>query len=407
MGKPGKKHPVKAKNLRVVIVLAGILAAVLALGVASFAVPVATWRTGELPAPPLSIIAGGPVVAMSNRVWIDTDAACGHTQTTDPDDCFALALLARSHDVALAGISTVYGNATIDITDRVTRELVALLATEGAKVPEVHSGSGRASADAVPDAPAPAHAALRRALEEGPLTIVALGPLTNIAAALQDQPHLQRHVSRLVAVMGRRPGHLFHPSEGVRGGMLFGHGPIFRDFNFDQDRNSARMVLAMNLPLTLIPYDVARKVALTGADLDGMDANGGASAWIASRARGWLQFWKQKIGKDGFYPFDLLAAAYSLQPSLFSCAETNAWISHDARLWSWGSGRDALLVGLDGERPSDVKATGPVFYCPQIDPGSPTWINSRLRFQSKARQVSTMPVVTSQTAKTVPSCLMR
>lgn len=389
------RHPMKAKSLRVVILLAGILAAVIALGIASFAVPVATWRTGELPAPPLSIIAGGPVVAMSNRVWIDTDAACGYTQRTDPDDCFALMLLIRSRNLKLVGISTVYGNATIDITDRVTRELVAILATEGWDVPKVHLGSDRAGADAVLVAAAPAYAALQQALEDGPLTIIALGPLTNIAAALKDKPNLQRQVSRLVAVMGRRPGHLFHPSEGVSGGMLFGHGPIFRDFNFDQDQNSAKHVLAMNLPLTLIPYDVARKVTLTGADLDGLNANGGASAWVALRARGWLQFWKQEVGKGGFYPFDLLAAAYSLQPSLFSCAETKAWINPDARLWSWGHGRDALLVGLDGERPSDVKAADPVFYCPQIDPGSLTWISSRLRFQSKALQVSAMPIVTA------------
>ena len=374
----------KAKSLRLVIVLAGILTAVVALGVAILAVPVASWRTGELPAPPLSLIAGGPVVAMSNRVWIDTDAACGHTERTDPDDCFALMLLIRSRELKLAGISTVHGNATIDTTDRVTRELVAILATEGWEVPKVHLGSDRANADAVSVAAAPAHAALRQALEEGPLTIIALGPLTNIAEALKDKPNLQRQVSRLVAVMGRRPGHLFHPSEGVSGGMLFGHGPIFRDFNFDKDQNSAKHVLAMDLPLTLIPYDVARKVALTGADLDGLNANGGASAWIASHARGWLQFWKQDVGKDGFYPFDLMAAAYSLQPSLFSCAETKAWISPDARLWSWGRGRDALQVGLDGERPSDIKAAGPALYCPNIAPGSMTWINSRLRFQSKA-----------------------
>lgn len=370
----------KGGSLRMVVVLAGILAAVIALAVASFAVPVSSWRTGELPAPSLTIIAGGPVVAMSNRVWIDTDAACGHSQRTDPDDCLALMLLIRSSDLKLAGISTVYGNATIDITDSVTRELVAILATEGTSVPKVYLGSDRANTDAVSVAVAPAHTALRRALEEGPLTIVALGPLTNIAAALKDKPNLQRQVSRLVAVMGRRPGHLFHPSEGVNGGMLFGHGPIFRDFNFDQDQNSAKLVLAMNLPLTLIPYDVAREMVLTGVDLDNLDAGGGASAWVALRSRGWLQFWKEAIGKDGFYPFDVMASAYSLQPSLFSCAETKAWIGRDTRLWGWGHGHDALLVGLESERPPDVKAAGLALYCPHIDPLSHAWINSRLRF---------------------------
>ena len=45
-----------------------------------------------------------------------------------------------------------------------------------------------------------------------------------------------RPVVRLVSVMGRRPGHIFHPSEGEGDGILFGHGPVFRDLNFDLDR---------------------------------------------------------------------------------------------------------------------------------------------------------------------------
>lgn len=42
-------------------------------------------------------------------------------------------------------ISTVYGHATIDITDSRTRELVALLATEGANIPKVYLGSDHAN----------------------------------------------------------------------------------------------------------------------------------------------------------------------------------------------------------------------------------------------------------------------
>jgi hypothetical protein len=35
--------------------------------------------------------------------------------------------------------------------------------------------------------------------------------------------------------------------------MLFGHGPVFRDFNFDQDRGGAAALLGMALPVTLVP----------------------------------------------------------------------------------------------------------------------------------------------------------
>lgn len=160
--------------------------------------------------------------------------------------------------------------------------------------------------------------------------------------------------------------------------MLFGHGPVFTDFNFDQDRDAARIVLAMNLPVTLVPYEAAREVVLTGADLASLEAHGGGAAWVASRARGWLTFWKNDVGKNGFYPFDVLAGVYTLQPSLLSCAETKAWVSRDERLWSWVYGREALLVGVDRERRSDVKAVGSVLYCPQIDSRSHAWMMSRL-----------------------------
>jgi purine nucleosidase len=213
--------------------------------VVSFALPVRVWRTGELPAPPLPLVEGGPAVKMPKRVWIDTDAACGHGRTTDPDDCFALLLLGQAPSLKIAGISTVHGNATLEVTDRTTRDLVAALARDGASKAVVFRGAANPLAQAGGRvARAPAHAALEQALEAGPLTLIALGPLTNVATVLRERPELQANVTRLIAVMGRRPGHRFHPAEGMgRGGMLFGHGPVFTDFNFDQDRAAAVSVL--------------------------------------------------------------------------------------------------------------------------------------------------------------------
>lgn len=344
----------------------GRIGAVLAVGVAvlaglilaSFALPIPLWRTGELPAPPMALIPGGPELAMPRRLWVDTDAACGHGRTTDPDDCFALLLLARAPGVEIAGISTVHGNAAIEVTERTTRELAALLEREGASAGGVHRGAS----------------ALREALEKGPLTLVALGPLTNIAAALAHSPDLRRNVARLVAVMGRTPGHLFHPGEGAQGGMLFGHGPVFRDFNFDQDSDAAARVLAMNLPMTLVPYVAARQVSLTGEDLAVLEADGGAAAWVAWRARPWLSFWRQDIGKPGFYPFDVLAAAYVLRPGLFSCARTSAVVAKDKKLWGWIYGPEGVLVGIDATERPDARAAGSVLYCPEVAAAAHDWI---------------------------------
>ncbi|EPC01544.1 hypothetical protein L861_16870 [Litchfieldella anticariensis FP35 = DSM 16096] len=93
------------------LVVASVAVVIAVLLLVSFAIPVSTRRTGELSAPPLPIVENGPVVQMPERVWVDTDAACGHRRITDPDDCFALTLLAQASDIEIVGISTVFCNA--------------------------------------------------------------------------------------------------------------------------------------------------------------------------------------------------------------------------------------------------------------------------------------------------------
>ncbi len=310
--------------LRIVGVAALLLAALLV----TFALPVETWRTGDQGLTPLESAPAAATPRFSRRVWIDTDAACGHTRRTDPDDCFAIALLLRFAELDIVGISTVAGNAAQHVVDATTRKLV------GDTVP-VHGG----------------WKALQAALEKEPLTLLALGPLTNVAGALGERPELAAHVSRVVAVMGRRPGHIFHPAEGAGGGILFGHGPVFRDFNFALDRQAAARILELELPLTLVPYDAARGIELNADDLDRLQP---ALPWVVGEARGWLDYWRTDIGRAGFYPFDLLAAAYVVEPSGFRCTRVRARVGRDRTLFiPWLA--EALLV--------EPSADGRVLYC--------------------------------------------
>lgn len=349
------------------IILRRTLALLTFLVVLSFVVPFRPWSTGERAAPPLPVVDGGPPVEMPRRVWVDTDAACGHAYNADADDCFALLILLRAPEIEVVGISAVDGNAPAVAVERIVRVLVVEMAR--AQAPPVYRGKA-------------AQTALQAALTEGPLTIVALGPLTNIAEGLRGRPDLIRNVGRLVAVMGRRPGHLFHPTEGRGTGILFGHGPVFRDFNFDKDRAAAREIVAMKLPATLIPYEAARQVHLGTADLEELEKAGGAAAWVAQRARGWLSFWVNVVGLDGFYPFDALAAAYAIAPTLFDCADAGVRVARDARREGTRFGSEALLVGpgpeLESGRAEKPLASGSAYYCLRMSPAMHDWLMARL-----------------------------
>lgn len=348
------------------------------LFLATFALPFRDWRTGELPVPPLPLMESGAMNARSTRVWIDTDAACGSAGNVDVDDCLAVLLLARSPSVTIVGISTVFGNAPVDVTDRTARELIAMLGGDTIVPPPVYRGSFAAMNELGAGATAPAYEALRSALKGGPLTIIALGPLTNIAVSLKGHPDLQANVTSIVAVMGHRTGHLFHPAEGKgRRGVLFGHGPVFTDFNFAHDRAAAVSIVEMHIPITLVPYDAARAVGLNATDLDRMAASGGAARWVATRSRGWLGYWKEHVGLSGFYPFDLIAASYVITPRYFRCARANIWIAPD-RMIRWLPAPDSLLVGLEREEPKEVRASGEAIYCPQIQAGLHGWLTERL-----------------------------
>jgi len=319
------------------------------------------WQTGRLPQAPLDLVSGGPEHSPPGRIWIDTDAACGAAARADPDDCFAILWLVVQ-GAEIAGVSTSFGNASGDVVTERLAALSAQMLQDGLSVPPVFRGYG-APRDAGAVLP-PGVTALRSALEAGPLTILALGPLTNIAAALDGSPDLHGNVSRIVAVMGHQPGHLFHPTEGAGTGAILGHGPIFRDLNFSSDPDAASVVLAMNLPVTLIPYDAAKGTLVTGPDLDLLASRSLSQSWVAQTSRDWLAFWNADIGLPGFYPFDWVAAAYLTHPKMFDCAKVTARIRREWTFWLMP--RISLLIE-NSVLIRDVDGV-PILYCPVASP---------------------------------------
>ena len=345
----------RATVMRIALALSLGLA-LLGLGLLSFALPVPSWRNGHVAFAALQPEA--TVVALPRRVWIDTDAACGEPGWHDPDDCLALLALLRRAEFEVVGVSAVFGNASLERTQRITRDLVAQV--RGA-VP-VHAGC------AVPFANCSANAAsdaLRAAIAQGSLTIVALGPLSTVARALAASPAQARAGVEIVAVMGRRPGHRFHPTENRSpGAWLFGHGPVFRDLNAVLDPDAVGALLALQPRLTLIPYEAARQVLLDAADLARIAGHDASGAWIAARSKDWLELWRGRIGLDGFYPFDLVAAMYVVAPHSLDCARVTAWLGRDPRLTVFD--RAPALLVTQADPPEDRVVAAAARYCTAV-----------------------------------------
>lgn len=147
--------------------------------------------------------------------------------------------------------------------------------------------------------------------------------------------------------------------------MLLGHGPVFRDFNFEQDRRAVAEILALDVPITFVPYDAARHVEVTAADLERLGSRGGAAAWVAARSRAWLRFWNEDMGRAGFYPFDLLAAVYLIAPARFRCARVEAAIAKDPLiLVPWRD--NALIVTQRRDELAGAARMRPALYCPAV-----------------------------------------
>lgn len=358
----------KRHLFKLLIAVGAALVAAALVFIVLLALPIDRWRLGESADSQVAfnLSPGTAAWPASTRLWIDTDAACGVTPRTDPDDCLAILMLALSERVRIAGVSTVFGNASIDAVDHTVRTLAGLLVRERGVTLTVHRGARDAG-----DGATPAVHALHAALSDGPLVVLALGPLTNIAAALRERPDLRSEVAQVIAVMGRREGHSFHPIEGGSAPSWFGHGPVFTDFNFSKDPEAAAQLVRMGVPLTLVPYEAAREVSLTETDLSGMSAAGATAAWVAGRAQGWLDYWRTQIGSRGFYPFDLLAATYVLRPDLLRCAPARARVAAAEAPFGW-FGFHALFVDR-ADAPGQSNT-----YCPHVTLAAPLWISERL-----------------------------
>lgn len=288
-------------------------------------------------------------------IWIDADPACGQGATNDVDDCWALMMALRwqslssgeSPEIALRGISTTFGNTKGETAFQVARQAIGHLG--GATRTPIYEGSHTQGS---PEWKlTPASVAIAAALHQDKLTIIAQGPLTNIATVIVNHPDLVKDIDRIVIVAGKRPGNLFHPGQ-----QWWFH---FRDFNIRKDTPAAKIVLDSGIPLILTPFELATKVTITRSDLDKLASGDEAAQWLWQVSQPWMSFWEDHLHKQGFHPFDALAVGYVTMPDLFNCEILPARIGFSLFLEPFGLGHDLEVAqAINGQQ---------VYYCSDVD----------------------------------------
>ena len=259
-----------------------------------------------------------------HRIILDTDVAIG-APGSDIDDGFAVALAVDLDDVQLELVTTVNGNIDVDTSTELAVDLLHRLnrpdipVVKGAARPllrPVHEHPARDRVDRVRErlagrTPAPGRAATaiidHVLANPGEISLVAIGPLTNVAIALSLEPALSTAVKEIVVMGGvflRTTSVLAMPGE----------------FNIWVDPEAAAIVLRSGAPLRFIGLDVTLQVQLGRADADRLKATGRPFASYAGEcAHGWIDYLHDAYPGKGFVSapmHDPLAVAVVSKPQL-------------------------------------------------------------------------------------------
>jgi len=248
------------------------------------------------------------------RILVDCDPG--------QDDAIALLLALSSPEVDVLGVTTVAGNQTID---KVTANALRVLELAGRTDVPVAAGADQplvgelvVAADAHgetgldgPDLPAPQgrpveqHAvellAERLLASERPVTLVPLGPLTNVALLLAERPEAAERIERIV-LMG--------------GAIAEGNMTPSAEFNIWIDPEAAAHVFSSGHDVTMVGLDVTNRAVLTPEHAERLRPQGPVGAAVAGMLDFYGAFYREAYDHGGCPVHDALAVAHVIRPEL-------------------------------------------------------------------------------------------
>jgi inosine-uridine nucleoside N-ribohydrolase len=277
----------------------------------------------------------------ARRIILDCDP--GH------DDAIAIMLAVADPGIELLAVTTVAGNVTLDNTTRNALRVLDMVGRANIPVaagrdrPRVrelstaavmHGESGLAGP--LPAEPsrsavdAPAIEVIEQLLLDAdePVTLVATGPLTNMADVVERLPHLRSRIRELV-IMG--------------GAVDLGNWTPAAEFNIWVDPHAADVVFrAARVPgegraddgiaLTMIGLEVTHKAWLTDEHAEALRPTGRAGQFVAELLDHFVGFHQRRFGWEGGPIHDAVTIAHLIDPTLVTTVPMNVQIETESPL---------------------------------------------------------------------------
>jgi inosine-uridine nucleoside N-ribohydrolase len=271
------------------------------------------------------------------------------------DDAIALLLALASPELELLGVTTTYGNQTLAKTTANALRVIELVGRSdlpvaaGADRPverelvvaaHVHGESGL-DGPTLPEAAtlpleedAVTFLAERIGGSPEPVTIVATGPLTNVAQYLAAYEHTG--IERIVLMGGAIAEGNFTPAA---------------EFNIWCDPEAAAVVFASGLDVTMIGLDVTHRALLGPAVEERLRATGRVGAFVADLNVYFTRYHRETYGWDGAPIHDAVAVAHVIRPGLVETRQRNVEVELESELTR---GRTVVDLWRRTERPPNA-----------------------------------------------------
>lgn len=250
---------------------------------------------------------------------------------TDPgiDDSCAILLALASPELSVEGLSIVHGNCSLEQATKNALSVLELahashipvakgcelpLVQPSLLAPETHgaTGLGYAKLPEPHTKPTVQHGTdflIEKIMSSpGEITLVAIGPLTNVALAIRKEPRIVKAIKELI----------------IMGGAIRSEGntTALAEFNTYVDPHAAHIVYHAGIPTTLVPLDVTYQCILTPGDVQRLrQVDSPITKFVEDATRFYMEFHDEFQSIDGCVINDPLALALTFAPELCTYSE--------------------------------------------------------------------------------------